>query len=212
MERILTKRIVPIVVLDQAEHALPLAEALLRAGLDIVEVTFRTAAAEGALRAMAKAFPQMLLGAGTLLTPDQVERAHQAGARFALAPGLNEKVVTKALSLGMQMTPGVQTASEIDRAYELGCRYLKFFPAEQAGGVKMLQALWGPVAHLGFHFIPTGGITPRVLPDYLALPFVAAVGGSWMVDRKLIAAGDWAQIEQLTRAALAVVQSLKSKV
>ena len=205
------KRIVPIVVLDREADALPLAEALLRAGQDIVEITFRTAAAEGAIRAIARAHPKMLLGAGTLLTPDQVDQAHQAGARFALAPGLNEKVVRRALELGMQMSPGVQTASEIDRALELGCRYLKFFPAEPAGGARMLQALWGPFAHLNFRFIPTGGITPRVLPEYLVLPCVAAVGGSWMVDRKLIAAGDWAQIEKLAGEALAIAQNVKAK-
>lgn len=206
MKNVLAKRLLPAVVIDQADLAAPLAETLLRAGLNVIEITFRTAAAEEAIRNVAKRFPEMVLGAGTLLTADQVARAAGAGATFGVAPGLNEAVAAEAKRCGMTMIPGVMTPTEVDRAIGLGCQVLKFFPADAAGGIKMLKALAGPFAHTGVKFVPTGGIDARNMGEYLALPVVAAVGGSWMVEKSLIASQNWAQIEKLTREALAAAQ------
>ena len=203
LERIAARQIVPVAVLDDVDHAEPLAEALLAGGLDVMEVTFRTKAAPEAIRRIARRFPEILLGAGTLLEPGQVGQARDAGAVFGLAPGLNEPVVAAAARLGMVFTPGVMTPSEIDRALGLGCKLLKFFPAENAGGARMLAAQAAPFAHTGVRFVPTGGITAGNLADYLHLPVVAAVGGSWMVDRKLVAAGDFAEVTRRTKEALA---------
>jgi 2-dehydro-3-deoxyphosphogluconate aldolase/(4S)-4-hydroxy-2-oxoglutarate aldolase len=146
LERIARRRIVPVVVLEQVELAEPLAETLLKAGLDVIEVTFRTPTAASAIRKIAARFPEMLQGAGTLLEPDQVRRAIEAGACFAVAPGLNERVVEAARAAGIEAVPGVMTPSEVEKAMSLGCRTLKFFPAEQAGGAAMLKALEGAYA------------------------------------------------------------------
>ncbi len=204
IERILAKRIVPVVVLDHVESAEPLAEALLEGGLDIMEITFRTPAAEESIRRIAARFPEILLGAGTLLDKDQVRRAKDAGALFGLAPGLNPEIVRTARELGLQFSPGVMTPGEVEQALGLGCKLLKFFPAEVAGGVQMLKALAGPYGHTGVKFIPTGGVTSGNLTEYLKLPVVAAIGGSWMVDKQLVNNGKWAEITQLTREALKV--------
>lgn len=202
IDRILAKRIVPVVVLDSAESAEPLAEALLAGGLDIMEITFRTAAAEESIQRIAARYPEILLGAGTLLDKDQVKRAKNAGAVFGLAPGLNAEIVAAAKEIGLQFSPGVMTPSEVEQAFSLGCKLLKFFPAEAAGGVEMLKSLAGPYAHTGVKFIPTGGVSSANLTSYLKLPVVAAIGGSWMVDKSLVNAGKWAEITRLTRAAL----------
>jgi 2-dehydro-3-deoxyphosphogluconate aldolase/(4S)-4-hydroxy-2-oxoglutarate aldolase len=207
LENITRKRIIPVVVIEEESVAESLAETLLRAGMDVMEITFRTAAAAPAIRRIAAGFPEMTLGAGTLLDTDQVWRAAEAGARFAVAPGLNEKVVEAAGQAAMDMIPGIMTPSELEKALSLGCRTLKFFPAEQAGGVSMLKALEGPYGHTGMRFVPTGGINAGNLRSYLERPSVAAIGGSWMVDKKLIAARDWHQIEELTRAALALANA-----
>ncbi len=202
LERIARNRIIPVVILEEQQSAELLAETLLRSGLDIIEVTFRTAAAAPAIRAITKRFPEMLVGAGTLLSPEQLHMAVEAGAGLAVAPGLNEHVVEAAWDAGVEMIPGVMTPSEVENAMLLGCRTLKFFPAEQAGGVAMLKALEGPYGATGVRFIPTGGINADNMLSYLERPSVVAVGGSWMVDKKLIAAQDWHRIEQLTCAAL----------
>jgi len=190
-------------VLDDVDAAAPLAEALLAGGLDVMEITLRTGAALAAIRRIATAYPEMLLGAGTLLDPSQVEQARDAGAVFGLAPGLNPRVVQAAANCGMLFAPGVMTPSEVEQAWAIGCKLLKFFPAEPAGGVAMLKALAGPYAHLGLRFIPTGGIHTGNLADYLKVPLVAAIGGSWMVDKALVAAGRWDEITRLTRVAVA---------
>ncbi|TAE77763.1 MAG: bifunctional 4-hydroxy-2-oxoglutarate aldolase/2-dehydro-3-deoxy-phosphogluconate aldolase [Verrucomicrobia bacterium] len=202
IDRILAKRIVPVVVLDHADSAEPLAEALLAGGLDIMEITFRTAAAEESIRRIAARYPEILLGAGTLLEDEQVRRAHDAGAVFGLAPGLNPRTIATARQLGLQFSPGVMTPSDVEQALSLGCKLLKFFPAESAGGTAMLKALSGPYAHTGVKFIPTGGITSGNLADYLKVPVVAAIGGSWMVDKQLVNSGNWAEITRLTREAI----------
>jgi 2-dehydro-3-deoxyphosphogluconate aldolase/(4S)-4-hydroxy-2-oxoglutarate aldolase len=208
LERIARKRIVPVIVLDHEEQAEPLAEALLKAGLDIMEITFRTAAAEGSIKRIAKRFPEILLGAGTVLGADQLKRAADAGASYALAPGLNEIVVNAAAKAGILMFPGVMTPSEVEQALAMNCRILKFFPAEAAGGVTMLKALEGPYAHTGVKFLPTGGIGLNNMRSYLERPSVAAIGGSWIVEKKMIVAKDWGAIEQLTREALALAASV----
>jgi 2-dehydro-3-deoxyphosphogluconate aldolase/(4S)-4-hydroxy-2-oxoglutarate aldolase len=208
LDRILAKRIVPVIVLDDAASAEPLAEALLAGGLDIMEVTFRTAAAEESIRRIAKNFPGILIGAGTLLEADQVKRAKDAGAVFGLAPGLNPKTVEVAREVGLQFSPGVMTPSDVEQALSLGCKLLKFFPAETAGGVPMLKALAGPYGHTGVKFIPTGGITSGSLASYLKLPVVAAIGGSWMVDKSLVSEGKWSEITRLTKEALAAAAAV----
>lgn len=209
IERILAKRIVPVVVLDSAESAEPLAEALLAGGLDIMEITFRTAAAEESIRRIAARFPEILLGAGTLLDDDQVSRANDAGAVFGLAPGLNPRTVRKAAEVGLQFSPGVMSPSEVESALSLGCKLLKFFPAEAAGGTAMLKSLAGPYGHTGVKFIPTGGVTSSNLADYLKVPVVAAIGGSWMVDKQLVNGGHWQEITRLTREALAAAAGVR---
>jgi 2-dehydro-3-deoxyphosphogluconate aldolase/(4S)-4-hydroxy-2-oxoglutarate aldolase len=203
MGDLFAKRLLPAVVIEDAELAIPLSEALLAAGLPVIEITFRTKAAEAAIRKVSQRFPEMVLGAGTLLTPDQVARARDAGATFGVAPGLSEGVVRRAQECGLQMIPGVVTATEVTRALELGCQVLKFFPADACGGVKAIKALGGAFGHTGVRFVPTGGIDAKNLREYLALPIVAAVGGSWMVEKALIAAKNWKQIEDLTREAVA---------
>ena len=192
IDRILAKRIVPVVVLDSVESAEPLAAALLAGGLDIMEVTFRIAAR----------FPEMLLGAGTLLEKDQVRRAEDAGAVFGLAPGLNPEIVGFAKEIGLQFPPGVMTPSDVELAISLGCKLLKFFPTEAAGGVAMLKSLAAPYVHTGVRFIPTGGVSAGNLSEYLKLPIVAAIGGSWMIDKQLVNEGRWSEITRITREAL----------
>jgi 2-dehydro-3-deoxyphosphogluconate aldolase/(4S)-4-hydroxy-2-oxoglutarate aldolase len=208
IDRILAKRIVPVVVLDRAESAEPLAEALLEGGLDIMEITFRTTAAEESIRRIARRFPEILLGAGTLLEKDQVMRAKDAGATFGLAPGLNPAIIAAAREADLQFSPGVMTPSDVEQALALGCKLLKFFPAEAAGGVNMLKSLAGPYAHTGVKFIPTGGVSTANLDHYLKLPIVAAIGGSWMVEKQWVNDGKWAEITRITREALAAAAAV----
>jgi 2-dehydro-3-deoxyphosphogluconate aldolase/(4S)-4-hydroxy-2-oxoglutarate aldolase len=203
--RLIHKRLVPVGVIQRTEDAIPIAEALLAGGLDMIEVTLRTAEAEACIRAIRQRFPQMLVGAGTILEPGQIDRCLEAGAQFGVSPGLNENVVRHAQERGLPFVPGVMTPSEVERALALGCRLLKFFPAEAAGGIKMLQALAGPYAHTGIKFIPLGGIHSGNAPGYAALPVVAAIGGSWLLERQLIAEKNWPQITRLVSEALALV-------
>lgn len=209
IDRILAKRIVPVVVLDRVESAELLAEALLAGGLDIMEITFRTAAAEESIRRIAARFPEILLGAGTLLEKDQVQRARDAGAVFGLAPGLNPKIVAAANEIGLQFSPGVMTPSDVELALSLGCKLLKFFPAEAAGGIDMLKSLAGPYGHTGVKFIPTGGVYSGNLATYLQLPIVAAIGGSWMVDKQLVNDCKWAEITRITQDAIAAAAAAR---
>ncbi len=206
MNQILQKRVVPVAVIDRLEDAVPLANALLAAGLDVIEVTFRTAAAADCVRAIKQAHPGMLVGAGTLLEISQVKQARAAGAKFGVAPGLNDVIVRASLDAGMPFVPGVATASEVERGLELGCKLQKLFPADVLGGVKLLKALAGPYGHTGVKFIPLGGVNAQNMAEYLALPIVAAIGGSWIVDKKLIAEKNWTKITALTKEALATAK------
>ena len=201
MNRILKRRLLPVAVIDHAADSVPLAEALLAAGIDIIEITFRTAAAEKCIRNVRKAFPSMLVGAGTVLNVAQLQRAIDAGAQFGVSPGLCEALISKSVELKFPFIPGVMSPSDVERGLALGCKLQKFFPAEAAGGLKMLQALAGPYAHTGIKFIPLGGINAANAGDYLELPIVAAVGGSWMVERTLIAEKNWSSIRRLTTEA-----------
>ena len=169
-----------------------------------IEITFRTPKAAQCINALRRALPSMIVGAGTLLETGQVEEAAGAGAQFGVAPGVNTKTIAKAMDLGLPFIPGVMTASEIERGLEAGCKLLKFFPAEAAGGVKMLKALAGPFVHTGLKFMPSGGIGAGNLADYLALPMVSAIGGAWLAEQQLITAKDWATITGLAAQALAI--------
>ena len=204
-ERIIQKRIVPVAVINRADDALRIAEALLAGGLDVIEVTLRNPEAETCIRRIRNTFPCMLVGAGTVLEVNQVDRCLEAGAQFGVSPGLNEAVVEKAQATGLPFIPGIMTPSEVERALRLGCKLLKFFPAEAAGGIKMLESLAGPYMHTGVKFIPLGGIHAGNAGAYAALPVVAAVGGSWLVDLKLIENQEWGQMTRLAKEALALV-------
>lgn len=194
--------VVPVVAVDDVDNGLRLCEALLSGGLPVAEITFRTEAAADVIQAASKRFPELLLGAGTVLTTDQVDRAIQAGARFAVAPGCNPMVVRAAQRQGLPFAPGVCTPSDVERALELKCKMLKFFPAEAKGGVPMLKALIGPYGHTGIGFCPTGGVTIANMKDYLALPQVAFVGGTWIAKSDLVKKGDWEGIGELARQAV----------
>lgn len=203
LDELLKRPIIPVIVIEDAVDAEPLAEALLEGGIDVIEVTFRTVAAAEAITRIAKKFPDMLLGAGTVLTTEQADRAIDAGAGFGLAPGLNPEVVEHFQSRGGVFIPGVMTPTEIERGLGLGCTLLKFFPAGAAGGVPMLKALAGPYASQEVKFCPTGGINPDNMTDYLSLPIVAAIGGSWLATSRQIADKNWATITKQAREARA---------
>ena len=210
VEALLKPRLICVAVIENPDDAVPLAEALLAGGLDVMEVTFRTSKAAEAISRIRKELPKVHIGAGTLLSPDQVRQAVDAGAQFGVAPGLNEDVVRATKDHNMPFFPGVMTPTEIDRAMNLGCQQLKFFPAEAAGGAPLLKALAAPFAHTGLQLIPTGGISATTLPVYLALPQVAAVGGSWMAERKLINEHAWAKITALTTEAMKLIAATKT--
>lgn len=199
--------IVPVVEIPTADRAVPLGRALLAAGLPCAEITFRTAAAADAIRALRDECPDLLVGAGTILATEQVDAAVTAGAGFLVAPGFNPRVVDHARDRDVPMVPGVCTPSEIEQALGEGIETLKFFPAEVAGGVAFLKAI-APV-YRAARFIPTGGIGPSNLADYLALPHVLACGGSWMVKKELLAAGDFAAIERLSAEAVRLAYSIR---
>jgi 2-dehydro-3-deoxyphosphogluconate aldolase / (4S)-4-hydroxy-2-oxoglutarate aldolase len=208
-EFILKQRLICVAVIDKPDNAVPLAEALLAGGLSVMEVTFRTGAAADSIARIRKSLSAVAIGAGTLLTAEQVQRAADAGAQFGVSPGLNEAVLAAAHKNNIPFFPGVMTPTETGRALELGWKHLKFFPAEAAGGVAMLKALAGPFAHTGVKFVPTGGINATNLPNYLALPQVAAIGGSWMAERRLVTEKAWPKITALTAEAMKIIAQAK---
>ncbi len=199
--------IIPVVSIPNLDHALPLAEALLEGGLPCAEITFRTAAAAEAMLLICSRFPEIFLGAGTVLTTEQAETAISAGAEFIVSPGTNLSVVDYCLSNGVTIFPGVCTPTEIEMALSKGVEVLKFFPAEPMGGVKFLQAICAPYKNV--RFIPTGGIDTKNIGQYLALPQVVACGGSWMVKPELFEAGDFTKVKQLAREAVSLVRELR---
>lgn len=197
-------RLVPVVVLDDAAHAESLAGALVAGGLPVAEVTFRTAAAADAIRAMADR-GDILVGAGTVLSPNQVDQAVAAGAKYVVSPGLSRAVVERCREHGVLPLPGAVTATEIQAALELGLDTVKFFPAGTSGGAPAIKALTAPFT--GVRFVPTGGVGPANLADYLGIGAVAAVGGSWMAPRDLVASGNFAEITRLTAEAVALTRA-----
>ena len=200
-------RLVPVVVLDDAADANALAGALVAGGLPVAEVTFRTAAAQESIRAMS-ARGDILVGAGTVLTVAQVDQAVAAGASFVVSPGLSRAVVERCQEKGVLARPGAVTATEVQAALELGITTVKFFPAGTCGGAAAIKALAAPFG--GVSFVPTGGVGPNNLAEYLSIQAVAAVGGSWMVPRDLVKSGDFAGIRRLTADAVAVVKTVRA--
>ena len=200
LEQIQKIGIVPVVVINNVEDAVPLAKALCAGGLPCAEVTFRTEAAAGAIKAMTDAFPNMSVGAGTVLTAAQVDAAVEAGAMFIVSPGLNPNTVRYCIEKNVPITPGTSSPSDIEAAIELGLDVVKFFPAEQSGGLAKIKAMAAP--YVNMKFMPTGGINAKNINSYLDFPKIIACGGSWMVPGELISAGEWDKIEQLTREAV----------
>ena len=199
--------IVPVVVIDDAKDAIPLAKALIEGGLPCAEVTFRTAAAADAIKAIADNFPDMLVGAGTVLTTEQVDKAVAAGAKFIVSPGTNPKVVKYCVEKNIPITPGTCNPSDVEQALECGVNIVKFFPAEPAGGLKMIKAMAAP--YVDVKFMPTGGINQNNVRDYLAYDRIWACGGSWMVKGDLIRAGAFDKIKDLTAEAVQIVKEAR---
>ena len=199
--------VVPVVVLDDVKDAKPLAKALCDGGLACAEVTFRTDAAEESIRIMTEAYPEMVVGAGTVLTTEQADRAIAAGASFIVTPGFDTEIVKHCIDKNIPITPGVVTPSELAQAYALGLRIVKFFPAEPSGGLPMIKALAAP--YYMMQFMPTGGISATTLSDYLRYEKIFACGGSWMVKGDLIKSGDFDKITSLTREAVELVRSIR---
>lgn len=199
--------IVPVVVLDDAKDAAPLAKALMEGGLPCAEVTFRTAAAADVIKNMTEAYPEILVGAGTVLTTEQVDRAVTAGAKFIVSPGLNPEVVKYCLVKGIPVTPGTQTPSEMEQALALGLDFVKFFPAEPAGGLPFIKAM--AAAYVNLKFMPTGGISAKNVREYLAYDKILACGGSWMVKGSLVEAGKFDEITKLVKEAADIVKEVR---
>lgn len=199
--------IVPVVVLNDVKNAVPLAQSLINGGLPCAEVTFRTEAAQQSIAEISKNFPQMFVGAGTVLTTEQVDRAVDAGAKFIVSPGFNPKVVEYCIKKGYPVTPGIMTPTELEMALEFGIDVVKFFPAENAGGLKMIKAMAAPYTKM--KFMPTGGINPQNVREYLQCDKILACGGSWMVKGDLINNGNFAEIEKLTKEASQIVKEIR---
>lgn len=191
--------VIPVIVIDDPDQAVPLATALYRGGLKVLEVTLRTEYGLQAIADIGQALPDAVVGAGTVITSDDVKNARQAGARFLVSPGCTPRLLASAQAEDIALLPGVNTPSEAMLLLEQGLRHLKFFPAAAAGGVAMLKSIAGPLPQL--RFCPTGGINPQNAASYLDLPNVACVGGTWMLDKRAIAAGDWDTVERLSREA-----------
>jgi len=202
LNELLKRPVIPVIVIDHADDAVPLAEALLKGGMDVIEVTCRTPAAAESLRRIKNAFPEMMVGAGTVVTLDQAKMCIDVGVSFGLAPGLNPDTVRFFQQNNTLFIPGVMTPSEIEQGLSLGCKMLKFFPAGAAGGVNMLKNLAAPYASYGVKFCPTGGISLENMLEYLSLPIVSAIGGSWLATQKQIAGKEWDVITEQVKASL----------
>lgn len=208
-DRIAELGVVPVIAIDRADQALALADALLEGGLPVAEITFRTAAAGEVIATLASAQPELMTGAGTILSTDNLAAARDAGARFGLAPGFDPRITAAARDAGMPFAPGVMTPSELSLAIAEGLSLFKFFPAQAAGGPSMLSAISAPFAHLKPRFIPTGGVTLENMGEWLSLPAVAAVGGTWIATREDIAKGDFAAITRKARESVSNAARLR---
>lgn len=191
--------VMPVMVIEKEEQAVPLAQALLAGGIQVLEITLRTEAALGSIKAISQQLPEALVGAGTVVTPADLAAVTEAGAKFAISPGLTPELLAAAQQGSIPLIPGISTVSEMMQGMASGLDHFKFFPAEAAGGIKMLKAISGPFPHITF--CPTGGISPANYQDYLALPNVACVGGSWLAPKEAVATGDWQKITELARQA-----------
>ncbi len=202
-------KVIPVLAIENIDNGLRMCEILHQHGLRAAEITFRTTIAENFIKQASQEYPELLLGAGTILNPHDLQRAFQAGVEFAVAPGFNPLVVKEAVKHGYPFFPGVVTPSEVEQAIELGCRMLKFFPAEAAGGLPMLKSLLAPYKHLGIKFMPTGGLKINNIAGYLSLPEVPAVGGTWLGNNSDIEAGKWTQIEAYVAGAVQLIKNLQ---
>lgn len=208
-DRIQKAGIIAVLIVDRVEDAVPLAKSLLDGGVGVMELTLRTEAALGALKAIRSAVPEMLAGVGTILTPAQVTEVKEAGAAFGVAPGVSRRVMEAAQKAGLSFAPGILTPSDIEAALEYDCRLLKLFPAEPAGGLAYLKAMAAPYAHLGLKFVPLGGVNAKNMGTYLADPLISALGGSWLAPREAILAGDWKKITGLAAEAVEIISSIR---
>ncbi|MBE3712199.1 bifunctional 4-hydroxy-2-oxoglutarate aldolase/2-dehydro-3-deoxy-phosphogluconate aldolase [Vibrio parahaemolyticus] len=202
-EQLKALKVTPVIAIDKAEDIIPLGKVLAENGLPAAEITFRSAAAEEAIRLLRETQPDMLIGAGTVLNREQAIAAKEAGATFIVSPGFNPNTVKACQEIGIDIVPGVNNPSTVEAALEMGLTTLKFFPAEASGGVNMVKSLLAPYTDI--ELMPTGGINPANIKDYLAIPRVLACGGTWMVDKKLIEEGNWEELARLTREAVALV-------
>ena len=201
--------IIAVLVIDEVKHAVPLAKALFAGGVDALELTLRTPAALESARAIKKEVPEVTLGIGTVLTVDQLKAVADLGADFAVAPGCNPKVINEAIKLGLPFAPGVMTPSDIEAAIELGCRVLKYFPAETSGGIEHLKNMVAPYQYLGIKFIPLGGLSMKNARSYLESPLITAIGGSWLAKRPVIQAEDWEAITANAREIRDLIRELR---
>lgn len=204
-EQLQALKVIPVIAIDNAEDIIPLGKVLAENGLPAAEITFRSDAAVEAIRLLREAQPDMLIGAGTVLNKEQAIAAKEAGATFVVSPGFNPNTVKACQEIGIDIVPGVNNPSAIEAALEMGLTTLKFFPAEASGGVNMVKALLAPYGDV--HIMPTGGVNQKNIKDYLAVPRVLACGGTWMVDKKLVEAGEWEELARLTREAVELVNS-----
>ncbi|HCG8600425.1 TPA: bifunctional 4-hydroxy-2-oxoglutarate aldolase/2-dehydro-3-deoxy-phosphogluconate aldolase [Vibrio parahaemolyticus] len=202
-EQLKALKVIPVIAIDKAEDIIPLGKVLAENGLPAAEITFRSAAAVEAIRLLRENQPDMLIGAGTVLNREQAIAAKEAGATFIVSPGFNPTTVKACQEIGIDIVPGVNNPSTVEAALEMGLTTLKFFPAEASGGINMVKSLLAPYTDI--ELMPTGGINPANIKDYLAVPRVLACGGTWMVDKKLIEAGNWEKLARLTREAVALV-------
>lgn len=203
-ERLQQSLIVAVLILDRVEDAVPVAEALLEGGVDVMELTLRTPAALGAVREIRNHVPGMLVGVGTILNVGQISQVLDAGGHFGVSPGTNPRIIEAALGAGLPFAPGVCTPSDIERALEFDRKLLKFFPAEPSGGLKYLEAIGAPYAHLGVKYIPLGGVNPANCSNWLASPLVGGIGGSWLASKPLIEAKNWNSIRDAAAQAIAI--------
>lgn len=205
LEQVTKTGVVAGFAVEKVEHAVPLAEALLAGGINVIELMLRTPASMDGVREICAKVPNMIVGVGTILTPETVVEVKEAGAAFGVSPGMNPRVVQKAQEIGLPFAPGIATPSDVEAAVELGCRFLKFFPAAPMGGVAYLRAMSAPYKHLGLQYFPLGGVNAGNMREYLSEPNIPVVGGSWIVKQDLVDQEDWAALT--ARAAEVVAQA-----
>ena len=209
LQKIRQSAIVAVVTLESEEQAIPLGEALLAGGVDAIELTLRTEAALGSVKKITASLPEIFVGAGTVIQPRQVEEVQDAGANFAVAPGINPRVIKAAREAGLPFAPGVCTPTDVEMALENDCKVLKFFPAKESGGLSYLRSMAAPFKHLGVQFIPLGGVNEKNAREYYEDPLIIALGGSWIAPPDLIAAGKWNDITSRARQAQQLINDLK---